>query len=502
MFHRLSLEQLNEPISIIPAKPKDGVAEYQHSIVGKFLTDRPINMTAAKNTTIRAWNSRYPVSIMELEYGFLLFKFNSSEEMKRVLNNQPWSFNGHPLLMLQWRPDILVSELKLSRLPLWVKVHGIPPEYLTHEVGTTIASNLGQLEEVDIPKRAAVRGKYLRIRVHMDVDLPLRPYAVLQLLSIDPTPFPLTYEKLPTVCYHYRRIGHDERHCNDLNNAMSALNLFGPWLRAELFHPESWPKHLAATVTGSPRKMTGEVFRQVEDGDSQRLQGRTEARPQQAIPNRRGTDNSDERYQDGGRIRQTPDSKRTPSPSSKRIQITDDRWSPQDLKSQHQDTLTSEVDMDETMAVTHFPMDPPHTRLPNPPTLLSTNPPTVHIPISVMKPIIHTSISIMQPTTHTPGSDTLPSFTKPDKDSTNTKSGPPLKATSKAVRAQPKRPTGKPSGSIKWKEARPQPFTALLAGQMIDDQDLGFFANFLGIFIFVLVIAYHYVMADPKYEGS
>ncbi|PON56588.1 Oligosaccaryltransferase [Parasponia andersonii] len=37
---------------------------------------------------------------------------------------------------------------------------------------------------------------------------------------------------------------------------------------------------------------------------------------------------------------------------------------------------------------------------------------------------------------------------------------------------------------------------------MIDDQDLGFFANFLGIFIFVLVIAYHYVMADPKYEGS
>ncbi|KAK7245261.1 hypothetical protein RIF29_40098 [Crotalaria pallida] len=33
---------------------------------------------------------------------------------------------------------------------------------------------------------------------------------------------------------------------------------------------------------------------------------------------------------------------------------------------------------------------------------------------------------------------------------------------------------------------------------MIDDNDLGFFANFLGIFIFVLVIAYHYVVADPN----
>ncbi|CAN6467497.1 unnamed protein product [Victoria cruziana] len=35
---------------------------------------------------------------------------------------------------------------------------------------------------------------------------------------------------------------------------------------------------------------------------------------------------------------------------------------------------------------------------------------------------------------------------------------------------------------------------------MMDDNDLGFFANFLGILIFILVIAYHYVMADPKYD--
>ncbi|KAF1881168.1 hypothetical protein Lal_00023203, partial [Lupinus albus] len=37
---------------------------------------------------------------------------------------------------------------------------------------------------------------------------------------------------------------------------------------------------------------------------------------------------------------------------------------------------------------------------------------------------------------------------------------------------------------------------------MIDDQDLGFFANFLGISILVLVIAYHFVVAEPKYEGN
>ncbi|XP_024970431.1 dolichyl-diphosphooligosaccharide--protein glycosyltransferase subunit 4A-like [Cynara cardunculus var. scolymus] len=37
---------------------------------------------------------------------------------------------------------------------------------------------------------------------------------------------------------------------------------------------------------------------------------------------------------------------------------------------------------------------------------------------------------------------------------------------------------------------------------MMSDGDLGFMANFLGIFIFALVIAYHYVLADPKYEAN
>jgi hypothetical protein len=37
--------------------------------------------------------------------------------------------------------------------------------------------------------------------------------------------------------------------------------------------------------------------------------------------------------------------------------------------------------------------------------------------------------------------------------------------------------------------------------QMIDDTELGFVVNFLGICIFVLVVAYHYVVADPKYEA-
>ncbi|PKI74699.1 hypothetical protein CRG98_005026 [Punica granatum] len=55
---------------------------------------------------------------------------------------------------------------------------------------------------------------------------------------------------------------------------------------------------------------------------------------------------------------------------------------------------------------------------------------------------------------------------------------------------------------LQLRSVRSSPRFQPAQAKMFDDQDLGFFANFLGIFIFVLVIAYHYVMADPKYEGN
>jgi len=36
---------------------------------------------------------------------------------------------------------------------------------------------------------------------------------------------------------------------------------------------------------------------------------------------------------------------------------------------------------------------------------------------------------------------------------------------------------------------------------MINDQDLGFFANVLGVTIFMLVVVYHYVVADPRLDS-
>ncbi|KAF8405631.1 hypothetical protein HHK36_007707 [Tetracentron sinense] len=218
---------------------------------------RPVNMSAAKSTTIRAWNTKGPVNAMDLENGFIIFRFTVEAEMIRVLHHQPWSFNGHPLLMRLWSPDIIVKELKLCTLPIWMQVHGIPPEYITEEVGAIIANRVGELIEVDIPKYGVERGQFLRVRVQINIEDALRPCVVLGLATTESVIFPATSEKLPT--------GGGDR--EGAGSSLISAEIFGPWLRAERFHFASWPLNHSLTLHVEPLPSTTDTARGVLAGE-------------------------------------------------------------------------------------------------------------------------------------------------------------------------------------------------------------------------------------------
>ncbi|KAF8377155.1 hypothetical protein HHK36_030528 [Tetracentron sinense] len=108
----------------------------------------------------------------------------------------------HPVLLMKWRPDIIVQHLQLSSLPIWTQIHGLPPEYLIHRVAAIVAKKLGMLLPSTSQRRGFDWGKFTRIRIQHDIKLPLNLFIVLNLQSSDPATFPLIYEKLPTFCFH------------------------------------------------------------------------------------------------------------------------------------------------------------------------------------------------------------------------------------------------------------------------------------------------------------
>ena len=64
------------------------------SLIGKFLTCKPSNKMAAKNTIRRAWGVDDVKEISEVGPNLFQFKFHSEFEIDRILRGGSWSFDN------------------------------------------------------------------------------------------------------------------------------------------------------------------------------------------------------------------------------------------------------------------------------------------------------------------------------------------------------------------------------------------------------------------------
>lgn len=87
-----------EVISISNEGRKEELESYSHSLIGKFLTCKLFNKTAAQNTLKRAWGHEDRVQIIEVCSNLFQFKFKIEFDLEWVLKGGPWSFDNQVLM--------------------------------------------------------------------------------------------------------------------------------------------------------------------------------------------------------------------------------------------------------------------------------------------------------------------------------------------------------------------------------------------------------------------
>ena len=142
-----------------------------------------------------------------------MFLFQTKDDMDRVLFLCPSSFDKYLLVLHKLERGEAVKDIKFDKSPFWVQIHGLPTMCQTETVGLSIEATLGEVEKVDANEKGFCLGKFIRIRVLMDISMPLCQGRKVRLGEYGLKWVDFKYERLPIFYYLCGRIDHDERDC-------------------------------------------------------------------------------------------------------------------------------------------------------------------------------------------------------------------------------------------------------------------------------------------------
>ena len=206
-------------------------------LVGKFLSKRRINLEAVVKALKSIWKTKENFVVQDTGDNTTLFLFQNEGDMNKVLWASPWSFDKYLLVLHKLDKGDSISTISFDRSSFWIQIHGLPMRMQTLEVAKKIAGPLGLIEKVDIGSKGFRLGKYLRIRVNIDISKPLCRGRVVRMGETEKEWVDFRYERLPIFCYWCGKLDHDDRDCTLWLDSNESLELeerqYGPWLRAD-----------------------------------------------------------------------------------------------------------------------------------------------------------------------------------------------------------------------------------------------------------------------------
>ena len=116
----------------------------QFSIAARFTTKRAINVDSIARTFTPLWRAKKGFKIQKIRDHEMLFSFDTKEEVDKILNSEPWSFDKHLVVMQRYDHDLPLEDIKFERTNFWVQVHGLLVKFMTIATAEKICGVVGE----------------------------------------------------------------------------------------------------------------------------------------------------------------------------------------------------------------------------------------------------------------------------------------------------------------------------------------------------------------------
>ncbi|KAH7848205.1 hypothetical protein Vadar_030754 [Vaccinium darrowii] len=248
-----------DDIVIDAAVRERAIVDCSTSLVGKLLTKRAFSRAALKDTMRKVWGSPEGLRMVDVGDNLFHFRFSNEMDLQRVFNGGPWCFDNMVLLLKRWEAGLRADSVEFKEIDFWIQLWGLPFEYITQEIGGEIGRRIGTVLEVNKVSEKGEWGRYVRVRVRIPLNRPLRRGGNIVLGEGSKCWVDYKYERLPILCHYCGMLDHEIRECpsksKDVLEGCVKKVSYGSWMAAT---PSFWRGYKWKDNQGSQRRWGGE----------------------------------------------------------------------------------------------------------------------------------------------------------------------------------------------------------------------------------------------------
>ncbi|KAJ6368447.1 hypothetical protein OIU78_000943 [Salix suchowensis] len=185
--------------------------KWSRSMVGFFPGFR-MNFHHVNKIASRVWKSNGLESVTTTTPGFMIFRFKKKDQMLDILERGPWLFGGKAIILQAWHPHFVFDKNKISKLPVWIRLHGLPFPLWSRKGLSLVASMVGRPLSCNESTFSCSRLDLARVWVEIDASIPLvHKFEIVTPLSPEPLHIEVEYEWALMRCSKYNLFGHSCR---------------------------------------------------------------------------------------------------------------------------------------------------------------------------------------------------------------------------------------------------------------------------------------------------
>uniref|UniRef100_A0A6N2LTQ3 DUF4283 domain-containing protein n=1 Tax=Salix viminalis TaxID=40686 RepID=A0A6N2LTQ3_SALVM len=186
----------------------ENAEQWTRCMVG-FFPGYKMNYHTVNTIANRVWKTGGLESVMSTTNGFWLFRFQTEDQMHAILERGPWMFGGKAIILQQWHPQFVFDKNRISKLPVWIRLHGLPFSLWSRKGLSVAASMVGKPLSCDEATYCCTRLDFARVCVEIDAELPFTHNFDIQTpCAKDPLHIEVEYEWKPSRCESCKLFGH------------------------------------------------------------------------------------------------------------------------------------------------------------------------------------------------------------------------------------------------------------------------------------------------------